>query len=427
MSSYSELRYFSDRMLVSDLRFADNSVFELLHETGRGFVNNRDTVHFCGLVSHPDVGSVFFLPRESITTDTSINLATAKLTMKALSKFAAETSKREFESNSLDGDFSILSVIKHITDDFIKLGIYTQRSRLGGREHGKPNWTKTIQQETPILNFQGQPIYSDIHTTVLARRSDAILAQIQTAILREIITSHGWWIAGLGTRKHELFKINATRIPRALWEKTLTSILPSLYSSRSIFLAEYLRRYLRETRGFDTGKNIFGINDFHTVWEAVLRKAIVRSETDPMRNWNSELPKPVYLANGDDKIGVASRGMQTDIILEIDDAYVIVDAKYYSAKSASDAPGWSDIVKQMFYELALHEVLGIDDKRKRNIKNVFVFPNQNNGGPLRCVEMKLSDGSQTSRIFPKIDCIYVSITEALNSYVSGTPSIQISL
>ena len=42
MSSYSELRYFSDRMLVSDLRFADNSIFELLHETGRGFVNNRD-------------------------------------------------------------------------------------------------------------------------------------------------------------------------------------------------------------------------------------------------------------------------------------------------------------------------------------------------------------------------------------------------
>lgn len=117
--------------------------------------------------------------------------------------------------------------------------------------------------------------------------------------------------------------------------------------------------------------------------------------------------------------------MQTDIILESEVGYVIVDAKYYSARSAESAPGWPDIAKQMFYEKALREIVDSPATSPAIIDNIFVFPSTTNDGPLSQTEMLLPSGNPVGSTFSPIRCSYVSVKEALRNYVSYTQGIQL--
>ena len=272
---------------------------------------------------------------------------------------------------------------------------------------------------------KGQPVFTDIRTSRPTRSTDALLAQIQAAVVREIHLAHAWWLSGTTSRRQELLSCPRPPFPRTTWARKLDALLPSLYSGRSIFLAEYLRFYLRETRKSSDGIFVFGVSDFHVVWETMLRETIVRSPYDRRRNWNSELPKPVYVLKGSGEDDPRSRGMQADIILEDKSGYTIVDAKYYAGKSAESAPGWPDIAKQMFYEKALREVVDIAGEPASSIRNIFAFPSRRGDGPLASAEIRRADDASASAAFPPIECAYVSVRGVLGSYVSGSQAVSV--
>ena len=116
--------------------------------------------------------------------------------------------------------------------------------------------------------------------------------------------------------------------------------------------------------------------------------------------------------------------MQTDIILEDATSYTIVDAKYYSAKSAASAPGWPDIAKQMFYEKALHELISNEVDLPVEIKSIFAFPSHSGVGPLDRVQMRNSEGQMILGDFSQIECAYISIKQALKGYVEGAQTVN---
>ncbi|KAJ02581.1 hypothetical protein PM02_13945 [Sulfitobacter mediterraneus] len=194
-----------------------------------------------------------------------------------------------------------------------------------------------------------------------------------------------------------------------------------------MFLAEYLRYYLRDTRKSSDGAFVFGVGDFHTVWETMLRETLLRSPFDTRRQWNAALPRPVYFHLNSDKRDPRSRGMQTDIILEDATGYTIVDAKYYEAKSAETAPGWTDIAKQLFYEKALIEVLSLEGRLPSRIDNVFIFPRNSNNFCLSKVEMEHVNGSPVSDAFSSIECVYVPMQDCLRLYVSRSHGIKLPI
>lgn len=232
-------------------------------------------------------------------------------------------------------------------------------------------------------------------------------------------------MSGTSSRKQELVSCPRPPFSRSTWASKLDALLPSLYSARSVFLAQYLGHYLRETRASADGTLVFGVSDFHIVWESILRETIVRSPHDKRRNWNSDLPKPVYIHKGSGIRDARSRGMQTDIILEDISSYTIVDAKYYAAKSAETAPGWPDIAKQMFYEKALREVVDKLGETPHVVHNIFAFPSRTNNGPLTQAEIRNSDGKAVSAAFSPITCSYVSVREALKYYSVCTQGIHL--
>lgn len=419
--------FLSDHDTVAALEQRADAVLSAMRERGIGRVDDKKTVHYCGLVHHPQKGAVFFLPREARTGNPNIDLQTASLTMGALARFGAETSKRDFEDHGEAGNPSALSVIKRLAEDFRDHGLFSERIRRQTVNTGKPNWARTVTKEIPILSNTGQPIYADIRTSNAVNSRDALLAQIQAAIIREIHSAHAWWLSGTSSRRQELLSCSRPPFPRTTWASKLDALLPSLYSARSMKLAKYLRDYLRDTRKSSDGAFVFGVGDFHTVWETMLRETLARSPKDTYRQWNAELPRPVYIHHNHGKRDPRSRGMQTDIILEDDKGYTIVDAKYYGAKSAETAPDWPDIAKQIFYEKALREVLDKEGKHASNVQNIFAFPSRDGDGPLSFSEIQHRNGDPTTDVFPSIKCAYLSVSEVLACYVAGSKEIALKV
>lgn len=417
--------FFSDRDPVAVLDRHADAVLSAMRKWGIGRVDERDRVHFCGLMHHPEKGAVAFLPREAKTGDPAFDLETASLVMRALARFGAETSKRNFVNDGEAGNPGVLSVIKRLSDDFRDRGLFSERIRHQTRNSGKSNWTRTVTREVAMPGHKGQPVFTDIRTSRASQSSDALLAQIQAAVIREIHSAHAWWLTGTSSKRQELLSCLRPPFLRTTWASKLDALLPSLYSARSVFLAEYLQFYLRGTRQSSDGAFVFGVSDFHTVWETMLRETIIRSPQDTRRQWNAALPRPVYLHFNNKKRDPRSRGMQTDIILEDATGYTIVDAKYYEAKSAETAPGWTDIAKQMFYEKAIREVLSLEGRLPSRIDNVFIFPKNANNNLLSKVNMEHVDGRPVSDAFSSIECIYVSMQDCLRLYSARSQGIQL--
>ena len=141
-------------------------------------------------------------------------------------------------------------------------------------------------------------------------RSDSLLAQIQSSVLLEITKQHAWWLVYLSGREEELKQYDSPALPRGLWATHLRLILSELYSARSVNLAKNLIVYLENDCDCMKGDLYLGVEDFHVVWEHMLRQVLVGVE----HGWNSRLPRLAYQKSlgGFD---VQDRGLRLDIVL----------------------------------------------------------------------------------------------------------------
>jgi hypothetical protein len=400
--------FLADRLPAQELKAQHPGIYKDLESQSIGKIG--DTIQFCGFAHATQFTSLTFLPLKSISNDSS-DLESARLTMRVLARYGEDAVKRPGISNDQKGNTDWLTSIKTLADDFLENGIYFERARLPSHTAGKPNWKKTIARERPIHSSNGNIVYSKIHTTRLADSRDNILAQVQTAILNEIVSVHGWWLNGLENRMLELGSFSLPLLKRSYWASALTSLLPTLFSRRAINLASTLLSYLSNDHGRASGTFFFGVNDFHTIWEHMLREVLDRVEP----NWNSALAKPVYI----DSAGGApdQKGMRTDIVVRNKTKLIIVDAKYYEATSSGTSPGWGDIVKQLFYQLAV-EAVESNNGTKTSVANCFVFPSSEDSvGRFTKIEMQYGDGAIENK-FPEVDCFYVSIEKVMKAYLS---------
>ena len=405
----------SDRIPVVELAILRDDILTAMRQWGIGRVDERDKVSFCGIVQLAHGPTVVFLPRRTETGNPKL----AALTMKALARYGNDAQSREFENDTAPGNSGLLSVIRHLATDFQHHGIFSERMRIRGRNSGKPDWRRTVSNERSILLDDGSTIYTDLATTKSIDSNETPLAQIQAVVLAEILDAHGWWLDGALSRRNELRLHKRPHQKRALWPVQLDALLPRLYSSRAIFLATYLAYYLRNSRGSGTGSFVFGVEDFHTVWETMLRQTLAGSED----GWNKKLPKPVYQSKEGGRTDAPQRGMQTDIILRHGTSYTLADAKYYDAISPDTAPGWPDIAKQMFYEKALRHVVGA----KAEIRNCFVFPSSKTAhGPLSRVRMhgEGKDGDEPDG-FTEIECVYMDTASVLAAYCAREKNLSL--
>lgn len=399
-----------DRTDISQVADEHPELVSELRSTRIGIKAGRSALQFCGLVGVSEERSFVFLPRKSYTGIVEQDLKTARMTMRALARFGRDMTDRLGVATGGEGDTGRLAVVADLAKDFLLYGIFSERSRHRSRTSGKPDWPRTVIREQSYVGSDGSVVYQDIRTTRTKDSHDSLLAQIQAAVMLEITRQHGWWIDGLTGREDELKRYTQPRVPRALWATHLRRLLPELYASRAISLANGLISYLVNDSTSRTGETYYGVEDFHTVWEHMLRQVLRGVEA----GWNSRLPRPGYRRH-DGGLAVQDRGLQTDIVLrDAAGGLHVVDAKYYDATHVGNAPGLPDIVKQFFYDIALSTVaLG------ETVRGCFLFPAGTSEPPaFKSVTMHHRDGTVAPE-FPVIACHYIEMASVLQAYTEG--------
>ena len=400
---------FSDRSDLAALEADQPDLVRGLKQIQIGKTEFRGTVHFCGLALVNQDSACVFVPRQSLTTDENRNLEVAKLTMRTLSRYGRDMTDRAGIASLAEGRSGLLATIEELASDFVQYGVYSERMRYSAKNSGKPSWSRTIVREQALIDSNGNIVYPNIRTTRSVDSHDALLARVQVAILTEIVSKHGWWLNKLTSREEKLKQYDLPNISRFLWARYLRLLLPQLYAVRAINLASLLIAYLDDNRGRTTGEFLFGVEDFHTIWEYMLRSVLSGVE----HGWNARLPRPAYLRNNGE-MDFQERGMQTDIVLRDGNALRIVDAKYYDAVGIGSTPSWPDIVKQFFYDLAMRSVV-----EKEEVTGCFVFPSlESTAGVYSKIEMRHRNSSLASD-FPAIECRYLSVVDVMRAYVEG--------
>lgn len=194
----------------------------------------------------------------------------------------------------------------------------------------------------------------------------------------------------------------------------LKNELNQAYSDRDINLLKLLIQYLNSEAGAEKSNLIIGLNKFHFCWEHMLGQVLKYTVS-----LNDKLPSPAYIDQNGKVLTADRKTMRTDIILHHKESELctVADAKYYAATNVSSAPGWGDIVKQLFYEKALSK-LGID----WTIKNAFIFP----GTTPYLAEAKIRDRVNSTKQepkyiedFPPIHCYYANPMEVISKFITG--------
>lgn len=398
-----------DRHPISLLERENPELLRRLASCKLGKTDNRLSIHFCGLAWVDHETAFVFLPRQSLSASAPENIATAQLTMRTLARFGQEMIDRTGIAADEEGQTGLLATIVELADDFVRYGVFAERMRHATRNTGKPHWARTIVREQAFMGANGSVAYPTIRTSRSRDSHDSLLARVQATVMLEIASSHGWWLEGIQERINELRGYDVPSLPRFMWPKRLRLLLPELYDVRVINLVNMLIAYLENDRNRVAGEVFFGVENFHTVWEYMLRRTLVGVEPD----WNSRLPRPAYKRR-DGLKEVQERGLQTDIVLRDESGLRIVDAKYYDATSIGNSPGILDIIKQFFYEIAVSSITADE-----SVNGCFVFPAlKEEDGPFLRVEMYHRDGSSAAS-FPNIECHYMNIRAVMTAFVLG--------
>lgn len=182
----THIRILEDRSPLRWLSGQHPTLFRHLSELGRGRTDERDRLHFCGLVQPPGEAPAIFLPREALQNDFSEDLATAKLTMRTLAKFSYSSRTRTDISAFGPQGISQLGVVLDLAADYRDYGIYCETERYPTIGSGKPNWSKTLRREFgfydengelgPPLRIRGQRSL-DSHSSALSQISSFCAAR----------------------------------------------------------------------------------------------------------------------------------------------------------------------------------------------------------------------------------------------------------
>jgi len=386
-------------------------------------VKEAKKVSFVGMLKLNECTYVF-LPRSVKNDIHEKQLSLASNTLQAVTKYGRENKKNIDIMDGGDGRQGLdqLSIIFELLDDFRQNGIYTTRRDIRKLNLGKTDWKKTVNRVTPFPTKSGQPVYLDTHGIKRQYFNNCEIAMIHANVIHHLDIHFSWIVTGTlqaiapELKDYSLPKGNIThQISR------LTNELNQTYSDRDIRLLKLLIRYLKTDSGTDRSDFILGVQKFHFCWEHMLGKVL-----DHTVNLNRKLPAPVYIDKDGEVLTADKKGMRTDIIMhdKVTNKYTIADAKYYAATEITNAPGWGDIVKQLFYEKAL-KTLDID----ASIKNTFIFP----GTAGNFKEVKIRDKQKSTETgliyiedFKPIYCYYTDPMEVINHYLKGKKMAQLT-
>jgi len=404
---------FIDRTLLTSL---PSKVAKELSRRGLTTPGHMEKASFVGLLMVENQSYVF-LPRGSVINEDK-KIKHASNTLKAVEKYGRLSKTRIdlFDEGLGEIKHSKLSLICSLLEDYRLNGIYTKRRTLTKLNIGKTDWKRTISRVTAYPGFNGAPVYIDNYGVKKKYFDDCEIAAIHASIISKLDRSYSWVVTGhLTPIAPELNNYPDPQGTSSFQISRLRQELNLTYSDRDIQLLKSLISYLKAEAGEQSSNLIIGLTNFHFCWEYMLGQVLQHTVS-----LNKYLPAPAYIDKDNKVITANDKAMRTDIILhdKNTDNCTVADAKYYAATSVSNAPGWGDIVKQLFYEKAL-STLDITWE----IKNAFIFPGVDgllSKAKIRDRVKSKNDSHIFVEEFQPIHCYYADPMDVVTAFITGS-------
>ena len=254
---------------------------------------------------------------------------------------------------------SYLYLIKH----HLRYGyFYETEPTFSINSRGKINWQKTIKEVTPKI-IDGNFLYFDFVIKNTINSEDSWISLVYEYCVYESFRLLGWMFTSYTPREPRFFDFDQNAFRSIILRKTHETFNDS---NRQLFL-----HLLNIVESFQNGEvpigYNFGTTKFEYVWEKIVNSCfnnVNKKEYLPRTYWK--------MKNDTERLNAH---LYPDTILYYDNAYYILDAKYYKygiSGNVKDLPDSSSINKQIIYGEFIIEKL----KSESNVTvyNAFIFP-----------------------------------------------------
>ncbi len=389
--------------------------------------NALKTVAFTGFIFVDDVTYVFLPKSVNLSEEPEYIRSCCSILLRTLQKFYRQFNSNNIRQygNGLDKDdvecLSEFSTYIDIIENWRTYGAYNKRYTKQFRSNltrGKINWQRTVKTVTPFITKSQTPYYPTFSTTISRTKEIEAIVKIQkwcTAVADEHI---GWLLSHSSSLLFPELSHHIKNVPFSLQQMAviLQQELQLTFDERSTHqLNSLLKFVLNDSLYAQQVGEIFGVKHFWIVWENILRKTL----SDESREYLDKMPQPVYYDEDGNKVSTNKIRQIPDIIIEKEDKELFfLDAKYYNVDF--NLPGWSDIVKQLFYA----HTYTISNPNTVTT-TAFIFPKSRNNR--KCPKYvavvspdKKEDSNQNMQSkLGIIHCVYCDVIQKMKQYINS--------
>ena len=378
--------------------------------------NEKHYFQYVGLIGLKDGRILSILPKcisEDILKNKNECVQYTKNILSAIEKYNHKRFDNTFTYNldieKEEKNFNLFALYDFLIADYLEYGLYRETKEVY-EENGDSeiDWEYTLEIETGYIIKKKQPVYLNYHNITTIDNSNNLIQEVHKFLLNRA-SSYFQEIPFFMDSKPILdfyCKINIGVENQYKIIYLIEKILRRTFNQRKIRLLNLLLLILRKNlHSQQNGINLYGITNFHSVWEDMCKVLFENSYLDGSKYKEviRELTAPRYILNKDFQRKKDGNPLIPDVVTKYKDTFFVIDAKYYNISIQSSEnddeitndieindnentqldklqgflPGTYDVLKQIIYMKSFkerEEEVGIVDLKKRNL---FIIPGIN--------------------------------------------------
>lgn len=400
-----ELSRFDNLELISELK----STNILKYDSN----NEKHYFQYVGLVGLKDGRILSVLPKcisEDILNDKNECVQYTKNILNAIEKYNHKRFDNTFTYNldieKEEKNFNLFALYDFLIADYLEYGLYRETKEVY-EENGDSeiDWEYTLEVETGYITKKKQPVYLNYHNITTIDNNNNLIQEVHKFLLNRA-SSYFQEIPFFMDSKPILdfyckIDIGVENQDKIIY--LIEKVLRRTFNQRKIRLLNLLLLILRKNlHSQQNGINLYGITNFHSVWEDMCKVLFDNSYLDGSKYKEviRELTVPQYILNKDLQGKKEGNPLIPDVVTKYKDTFFVIDAKYYNISIQSSEnddeitndieindnentqldklqgflPGTYDVLKQIIYMKSFkerEEELGIFNLKKRNL---FIIP-----------------------------------------------------
>lgn len=418
--------------------------------------NEKYYFQYVGLVSLKDGRILSILPKcisEDILSDKNECIQYTKNILNAIEKYNHKRFDNTFTYNldieKEEKNFNLFALYDFLIADYLEYGLYRE-TKEAYEENGDSeiDWEYTLDVEMGYTTKKKKSVYLNYHNITTSDDNNNLIQEVHKFLLNRA-SSYFQEIPFFMDSKPIVdfyckIDIGVENQDKIIY--LIEKVLRKTFNQRKIRLLNLLLLILRKNlHSQQNGINLYGITNFHSVWEDMCKVLFDNSYLDGSKYKEviRELTAPQYILNKDLQGKKEGNPLIPDVVTKYKDTFFVIDAKYYNISIQSSKnddeitnnieisdnentqldklqgflPGTYDVLKQIIYMKSFKEKekeLRIVNLKK---KNLFIIPGVKSGyiGKIRMGLFLEED----------IELWLMNIKKALDFYLKNENNIEL--